>query len=368
MSQKSRRVLVLSVDKDNDIGRVTGVSTPITGREMVASVATLFAIKSPEDSDINSIFAAINTYDSLVDEGFTVEVAVIAGTEEGGFKADLKIASDLDYILNKFKTDGVIFVSDGAADEQVIPTVQSKVPVISVKRVFVQQEKSVEETYVLFYRYIKKLAEPQHSKLALGVPGVLILATIVLYLANLLNYAAITVGIIIGAVLLLKGFNVDNAAKSAWSESPIRLITSLIGFMISVVAAYRGISLALIGANFSEELAKFVSLVLVNTIDLLVIGIAIYMGGRMVVKYLEDSPKLWHEIVGFVALVFIRQIVIDVAPIIADPTANLVPFIFTAGMGALVCAILVVVFTLTPRFRKRIQSRSSGAPQTTTEA
>ncbi|MEM0231687.1 MAG: DUF373 family protein, partial [Candidatus Methanomethyliaceae archaeon] len=64
-----RRILILSVDKDNDIGRVTGLSTPIIGKNEVLSAAIQFAIKSPEDSDVNSIFAAINIYETLVKEG-----------------------------------------------------------------------------------------------------------------------------------------------------------------------------------------------------------------------------------------------------------------------------------------------------------
>ncbi len=353
MSLKSKRVLVLNVDKDNDVGVATGVRTPLIGREKVASVATLFAIKSPEDSDTNSIFATINTYDSLVKEGYTCEIAVIAGTEEGGFKADVKVASELEYILKTFPTDGVVFVSDGAADEQLIPTIQSKVPVISVKRVFVQQEKSVEETYILFYRYLKKLSEPQLSKIALGVPGILVLAVIAMYFSNLLNYAAIAAGIIIGSVLIVKGFNLDSSLKSAWSESPIRLITSVIGLMICLVALYRGFSLGLQGAVLPEQLAKFISLVLVNTIGLLAIGLAIYLGGNLVAKYLDESPNLWHQIVGLVALVFIRQIIIEAAPIIADPNASLVPIIVYSALGVLICALLVILFSLTPRFRKK---------------
>jgi putative membrane protein len=139
MSGATKKVLVLSVDKDDDIGRATGLSTPIIGRDQVAYAANLFATKAPEDSDANAIFAAMNTFDSLLDEGYICEVAVIAGKKEGGFEADLKITSDLDSILAQFKADGVIFVSDGASDEQVIPTIVSKIPIISVRRVFVQQ-------------------------------------------------------------------------------------------------------------------------------------------------------------------------------------------------------------------------------------
>jgi putative membrane protein len=362
MSQPTKKILILSVDTDNDIGRATGLSTPIIGRDRVASAANLFATKTPEDSDVNAVFAAMNTYDSLQDQGFICEVALIAGKEEGGFESDLKITSDLDSILSQFKADGVIFVSDGASDEQVIPTIVSKIPIISVRRVFVQQEKSVEETYVLLARYFKKLGEPQYARLALGIPGLMILATIVLYYYDLLNYAILTVGIIIGAVLIVKGFAVDRFVKDAWGSSPIKLISAIIATLICSVSLYRGISIALTLAPPAESVATFLSAVLINTIDLFTLGIAIYIMGSLVVKYLDDSPKLWHEIVGVVALIFIRQMVIDVAPIIENPQGNILPFLFTAGLGAIVCAILVVIFTLTPRVRKKVTGRPSVKP------
>ncbi|MBC7113878.1 MAG: DUF373 family protein [Candidatus Methanomethyliales bacterium] len=353
MSQKIKRILVLSVDKDNDIGRVTGVSTPIIGRDKILSVATLFALKNPEDSDANSVFAAINTYDSLVDQGFVCEVAVLTGTPEGGFKSDLKISSELEYVLNNFRADGAIFVSDGTSDEQVIPVIQAKIPIISVKRVFVQQEKSVEATYVLFYRYLKKLGDPEFSKFALGVPGILLLAVTILYLLDLISYAIISLGIIVGIVLILKGFYIDKLIKSAWAESPIRLITSLISIIISVVSIYRGISIAFLEASPFTNPPLFASSALTNTIDLLAIGVAVYIVGRLVVKYLDSSPKIWHEIVGIVALIFIRQIVLEASSIIRDPRTSLIPFLLISGLGVLVCGFLVVIFSLRPIFKKR---------------
>jgi putative membrane protein len=353
MSLKSRRILVISVDKDNDIGRATGVASPIIGRENITSVATLFAIRAPEDSDVNSLFASITTYDSLVEQGFTCQVAAIAGAEAGGFEADMKIASDLDRVLNSFTADGVIFVSDGAADEEVIPAIQAKVPVISVRKVFVQQQKSVEETYVLFYRYFKKLAEPQYSKLALGVPGIALLALAVLYLFNLINYAMISLGIIAGIVLILKGFRVDSFLKSEWAESPIKLIATVISLMIVAVACYRGIQIPLSESIYPQQTAAFVNSFLVNTVDFMTIGIGVYIGGKIVVKYLDETPKIWHEAVGLVALFFIRQMIIDATPIIIAPQSSILPFLFTAGIGAFICAMLVVLFTVTPRVRKR---------------
>jgi putative membrane protein len=353
MSLKDKKIIVLSVDKDNDVGKSTGIPTPIVGREKVSLSATKFAISSPEDSDVNSLFASINTYDSLVAQGFNCEVAAIAGSEQGGFEADLKIVAELESVLGTFRADGAIFVSDGASDEQVIPAIQTKVPVISVRKVFVQQQESVEETYVLFYRYFKKLAEPQFSKVALGVPGVAILAIITLWFLNLISYALISLGILLGVVLLLKGFHVGSFLRSEWAESPIKLITTVIGIIISAVAVYRGIAIALAEVSPSDQSTLFVSIFLYNTIDLMAIGIAVYICGRIVVKYLDDSPKLWHEIVGLVALVFIRQMVVDASPIIADPLSSLTPFLLTAGFGAALCALLVIIFTVSTRIRRK---------------
>jgi len=347
-----KNLLILSVDKDNDIGRVIGLSTPIIGREKVLSAAISFALKNPEDSDVNSIFEAIKVYDELIKEDYKCEIAIITGLPEGGYKSDIKILSELEEVLKNFKADGAIFVSDGVSDEQAIPIVQSRIPIISVKRVFVQQEKSVEETYVLFYRYLKKLTDPEYSKTFLGIPGLILLIITVLYFLNLISYVIISLGIIIGIILIIKGFNIDGIVKEAWKESPIRLITSVIGTIISSIAIYRGISIALIETSL-ENLQLFIGSILSNTIDLFSIGIAIYITGRLIVKYLEESQKIWHEIVGLVALLFIRQIVIEASLIITNPKASLIPFLLVSGLGVLVCGFLVIIFSIKPIFFRK---------------
>ncbi|MCC6013155.1 MAG: DUF373 family protein [Candidatus Verstraetearchaeota archaeon] len=347
-----KNILVLNVDKDNDIGRILGLSTPIIGREKVLSVAISFALKNPEDSDVNSIFEAIKVYDELIKENYKCEVAIITGLPEGGYKSDIKILSELEEVLKNFKADGVIFISDGVTDEQALPIIQSKVPIISVKRVFVQQEKSVEETYVLFYRYLKKLTEPEYSKTFLGIPGLILFTITILYFLNLINYLAISLGTIVSIILIVKGFNIDKIIRDAWKESPIRLITSIIGIIISSIAIYRGINIALMETSL-ENLQSFVGLALSNIIDLFIIGIAIYFTGRLIVKYLEESQKIWHEIVILVALLFIRQIVIEISTIIINPKASLIPLLFVSGLGVLVCGFLVIIFSIRPIFFRK---------------
>ncbi|MEM0223784.1 MAG: DUF373 family protein, partial [Thermofilum sp.] len=59
------KLLVLCVDRDNDIGTTLGVQTPILGEEALTRVAIEFALRRPEDSDANAIFAALQTLRDL---------------------------------------------------------------------------------------------------------------------------------------------------------------------------------------------------------------------------------------------------------------------------------------------------------------
>ena len=65
MSDTSGRILVLCVDRDNDIGVKTGITTPVIGREENLSAASRLALEDPEESDANAIFGAVRILDSL---------------------------------------------------------------------------------------------------------------------------------------------------------------------------------------------------------------------------------------------------------------------------------------------------------------
>jgi len=56
-----RRLLVICVDRDDDVGEKTGIQTPVVGRNACIEAAQRLALEDPEDADINSIFAAIKT-------------------------------------------------------------------------------------------------------------------------------------------------------------------------------------------------------------------------------------------------------------------------------------------------------------------
>ncbi|MEO9363493.1 MAG: DUF373 family protein, partial [Nitrososphaera sp.] len=128
------RLLVLCIDRDDDIGTKGGIETPIVGRDQCINAGTRLAIEDPEDADGNAIFGAVKTYEELVSKGYNVEVAVVAGKFNRGVEADEKISREVQAILEKYDATGAVIVSDGEDDETVLPVIQSRVPVVSVQR------------------------------------------------------------------------------------------------------------------------------------------------------------------------------------------------------------------------------------------
>ncbi len=176
--QGLRRVLVLYVDRDNDIGERLRVDTPIIGRDNVLRAGIQFMLRCPDDSDGNAIFASVKTYDEMLETlgPGNVEVAIVAGSSRGGAEANLKVLGELNDVLSRFDADGIVVVSDGPSDEEVVPLIRERRPILYVERVIVKQEKSVEATASLIKYYFTKLVrEPEYKRYFVGIPSVLML-------------------------------------------------------------------------------------------------------------------------------------------------------------------------------------------------
>ena len=172
----SNKLLVICVDRDNDVGEKAGISTPVIGRDKCIEAAQRLALEDPEDADSNSIFSAIKTYEDLISKGYEVEVVTIAGVKDRGIQADEKILAETRKVLEKFSANGAVIVSDGEDDESVIPVIQNVLPVVSVQRVVMKVSRSVEYSYAVFGKYLKMIAyDSKYSKFFLGVPGILLL-------------------------------------------------------------------------------------------------------------------------------------------------------------------------------------------------
>ena len=140
------RTLILCVDRDDDLGVKAGVTSPVIGRKDNLRAAISLGLIDPEDSDTNSIFAALKIYDQYYDKNEDVEIASLCGNKRVGTKSDSIIAFQLETVLQSVKPDHVIVVTDGAEDEFILPIISSRVKIDSINRVIIRQQKNIEGT------------------------------------------------------------------------------------------------------------------------------------------------------------------------------------------------------------------------------
>jgi len=150
-----KKTLILSVDRDNDFGEKAAVATPAIGIDDICYAAMRLGSADPEDSDVNTVFAAIKIYNELTSEGKDAEVALICGDTKVGYKSDAAVIDELEEVLEKVKPERVILVSDGAEDEYVYPVISSRVPIDSVKKVYVKQAPGLEGSLYIISRMMR---------------------------------------------------------------------------------------------------------------------------------------------------------------------------------------------------------------------
>lgn len=223
------RTLVLSVDRDDDIGWKAKIVSPVIGRKECLKAADTLALADPEDSDVNAIFSAVKIYDELIAKGEEAVVAVIAGNHLHMIEGDRKIAANLDSVIAETKPTSCILVSDGAEDEYVVPVIQSRIPVASIRRVIVNQMPNLEGTY---YILKKLLDDPKISRVVFVPLGLAMLLYASAFILGYPETATIIVIGVIGMYLLYKGFGLDelihgiiDALRASMSRGKFSFVT-----------------------------------------------------------------------------------------------------------------------------------------------
>ncbi len=234
------RILIICIDRDNDLGEKAGVPSPIIGRAANLDAAIKLASADPEDSDINTIFGGINVYDGLVAENSDVEIVSIAGDKKVGIAADKKISEQFDRILEDLKPHRAILVSDGAEDESVLPIIQSRIKVDAVHRIIVKQHENLESTY-----YIIKQAfnDPKISHTFFMPLGLAFMIYAISLYMNRPEIAIIAITGAIGIYMLFRGTGLDDVFSDFRDSMMISLQRGKITFVMYLAA----IILSLIG-------------------------------------------------------------------------------------------------------------------------
>jgi putative membrane protein len=211
------RILVLTVDRDNDLGNKTSIRGPVIGRRQVLTAALKLGIADPEESDTNAILGALRQHDALKEsnsEEDEVEVAILTGDEKVGMRSDRAIAAQLEEVVAAFQPDEAILVTDGAEDESVLPIIQSQVRINHVEKIIVKQSKGIEGTY---YYIVKALEDPKwRGKIMIPFGLVLAIIGIGIMLPNQIG------GFVIGALPLAIGLYIFS--KGAGIESTVNRV------------------------------------------------------------------------------------------------------------------------------------------------
>jgi putative membrane protein len=381
--EKKERLLILCVDRDGDIGAKTEEKTPILGREENIDAAVVLALKDPEEPDANAMFEAVRVYDQLIKQGQPNEnfqIATISGSQLLGVEADRKLVRELNGVLESFPANSVILVTDGYSDEAVLPLVESRVPVTSIRRIIIRHSESIEETAALFSKYLKMLTEnPRYSRIALGVPGLLLIILAIMYLGGWLYFTWIAFLLVLGAILLVKGFGIDRVTVHLiqWIREyePPPLPVQIAGFAVAagVIAAVIGIFLGINEAaayytslaspptalgEWISLLPRFVGEFIAQGIYLIVVGVCIILSGRIIRWYFERDVRLLRTLVFIVVIAWSSQIFRQVSFILIDPTLKGAELVFSMLIGillAIATSLMALVINIKYRafFRKR---------------
>jgi len=395
--QEAERLLVLCVDRDDDIGRKTGIKTPIIGKEENLKSALKLILADPEEADANAMFEAIRVYETLKKDKKShdqYEIATIAGSELGGITADRKLVSELGEILKKFPADSLILVTDGFSDEDIMPLVQTRVPVTSVRRVIVKHSESIEETAALFSRYWRMLFEdPRYSRIALGLPGILLISLGMLVLLqvfikfDIYTWTAIVGLIILGSYLIGKGYGLDRKISAFLSRSYRYSISDLVagfsltfGFILVGIGFYQAWSFIAVEFKISfqipvdiDNLITMLPLIigwLINkSMTLAVIGICTIFLGKSVAYLLDRDSKFWRTSALVVVLAWSWTILNEISQIIINPSLppdSLVMSIIT-GIIIIVASGLTTHF-LSRKYRDFFQEKEKETQKETQES
>ncbi len=355
------RLLVLCIDRDDDIGSKGGIETPVVGRDQCINAGTRLAIEDPEDADANAIFGAVKTYEELVSKGYDVEVAVVAGKYNRGVEADEKISREVQAILSRYQATGAVIVSDGEDDETVLPVIQSRVPVVSVQRIIIRHSRSVEYSYAVFGRYIKALMyDPQYSKFFLGVPGALLLAGGLAVAFEQTKWLTVMILAILGGAFIVRAFDIDRTVSSLGKLSPtdfIKIFSVIGGILVILAAIANGISsiphdIPVYNMNALEIVTNktIVGSFAKGTITLLWIGIATVLGGVFLANWLKGSSREVSEILRLVVLGLLYIPVVQFASVLTEGTS---PFTLISSLLIGLAVSLVAATILYQRFRHR---------------
>jgi putative membrane protein len=238
-------LLILCVDRDDDLGAKAGIETPLVGRDAVGDAARRFGVADPEDSDLNALYQALKMYDETDERA---EIAVVTGSTATHRNGDRAVAAQVDEVLEDVEATSTVVVTDGAEDEGIIPIIESRLRIDGVSRTVVKQAENLENAY----HVLKRLLDDPDTRGTVLVPiGIVLLIFPIDVIMNLFDLPNAALGItagLLGSYFLMKGLGMDDdierlvdAARDGIYSGKVSLITYLVAAGLVVIGGASGL-------------------------------------------------------------------------------------------------------------------------------
>jgi putative membrane protein len=359
-----KRTLVLVVDRDDDFGVKAGVKTPAIGLGSVSAAASMLGAADPEDSDVNTVYAAIKIYNELRAAGEDADVALICGDTKVGHKSDIKVVDELEEVIRIVSPDRAVLVSDGAEDEYVYPMITSRIKVDSVKKVYVKQAPGLEGAFYVITRILRD--DDKRKRILAPISILMMLIAIVFLFPAFMNYnntgnlaylydaTATVVLFVIGLIIFLYSykvwgrlvkyfFNMLNGAKEG-DPTVLFLFAAaalfIIGMALGVLAAISPHAI-----SDGQRIMIFIS----NSMWMFAFAYICNDFGKFIKRYIEEHRVTLGFIVGTMmifALAFILQASLDTLAVFFGYNIigqEMIIVEFAVGFGFAVAAIMTKI-------------------------
>ena len=359
-----KRILVLAVDRDDDFGVKAGIETPVVGLEAVTYAALRLGAEDPEDSDVNSLFAAIRIYNELHDEGKDVSIALLCGDKKVGHKSDSAIIDELEQVLVEVEPERVVLVSDGAEDEYVYPIISSRIPIDSVRKVYVKQSPGLEGSLYILSKLLKDREKKKRFLAPIGwivaIFGMVFLVPeVIRFLTDsqqdhLYSMTGSIVVVILGVIFLLYGYSVGERMQKTYTKTMNDVKTGNLSIMFTVLAFALFICGLVLGINSVirmrelDEIYLFLSFAS-NLLWLLVFALICHSFGKVLDSYIKSGSFNRVFLVGTVtilAIAFVAQAMLDIISSASGyvySEGNLMVYELIIGIVFGICAALLQV-------------------------
>ena len=322
-----KKTLILVVDRDNDFGMKGGVQTPAIGIEAALRASMSLGVSDPEDSDVNALFAAINIYNDL-EKDRNVEIALICGDQKVGPRSDAAIVDELEEVIERVRPDRAILVGDGAEDEYVYPIVSSRIPIDSVRRVYVKQSPGLEGA---LYIITKMIRDPQKRRRFLAPIGYFICLIALIYLAVpvyeiyvgnkifLYDLATPITGLVVGSTILMYAYSMVDRLLDKVGVWTAHVSSGNIAATFSLLSVSMFLIGIFLGANSIKSIVdnNIVYLVLIfvsNALWPIVFGVFLADLGVVLNSYINEKKVSRSFMIGTITvfgLALIIQGVLD---------------------------------------------------------